>query len=79
MSSRVREWGKRFTPGRLSASDKVRFIATSKLAVGLKLRDQVGVVVEVHDYPGQGGLVVDVRFGDNLQRGIRMHELELVS
>ena len=60
-------------------NDVVRFLALSRIGIGLKRQGQVGTVVAIHDYPAQGGPVVDVSFGGNgIERGIRPHELELV-
>lgn len=58
----------------------VRFKALSALAVTLRREGQTGTVTAVHDYPGQGGRTVDISFGTNdIEPGIRIHELELVA
>jgi len=59
----------------------VQFRPNSRLAVELRRVDQVGKVIRLLDLPGQGGLVADVSFDSfpnaGVERGIRVHELEL--
>jgi len=60
-----------------NVSDPVRFKTSSRLGVGLNRWSQLGKVIAVHQYPGQGELMADISFGNNgIERGIRVHELE---
>ena len=60
-----------------NVNDTVRFKTSSMMGVGLNRRGQIGKVIAVHQYPGQGGPMVDITFGDDdIERGIRVHELE---
>ena len=57
----------------------VRFKALPLLAISLKREGQTGTVTAVHNYPGQGSRMVDIAFGNDIERGIRVHELDLVA
>lgn len=61
----------------INVNDTVSFKASSMMGVGLNRRGQIGKVIAVHQYPGQGGPMVDISFGDSdIERGIRVHELK---
>jgi hypothetical protein len=64
-------------PVELKIGDVVQFSCNSRLALGLNRREAIGEVVAVNHYPGQSGMMVDVRFADGkLERGIRSTEFD---
>ena len=59
--------------------DRVSFKPDLILGAGLQRRGQVGVVIAVHDLPGQAHLRVDIEFPDGgVVRGISVTQIEQV-